>query len=124
MTKEHPHDITVAFGGPIEKGLLMSKGPGRSTFSYRPGRRPMEGKCSELLGSVRGRAPNICRGSFEHLIASSEHLDTLREIARLVGSVRKAPKKAVYRSREAQTHICEGCYSRLVREGNARVGVR
>ena len=62
--------------------------------------------------------------SFEHLIASSEHLDTLREIARRVGSVRKAPKKAVYRSREAQTHICEGCYSRLVREGNARVGVR
>lgn len=32
--------------------------------------------------------------------------------------------KAVYRSREAQTHICEGCYARLVREGNAREGVR
>ena len=32
--------------------------------------------------------------------------------------------KAVYRSREAQTKICEGCYSRLVREGNAREGVR
>ncbi len=32
--------------------------------------------------------------------------------------------KAVYRSCEAQTHICEGCYSWLVREGNARVGVR
>ena len=32
--------------------------------------------------------------------------------------------KAVYRSREAQAKICEGCYSRLVREGNARVGVR
>ncbi|MCK9307231.1 MAG: hypothetical protein M0P17_06840 [Methanoculleus sp.] len=32
--------------------------------------------------------------------------------------------KAVYRSREAQTKICEGCYARLVREGNARVGVR
>jgi len=26
-------------------------------------------------------------------------------------------KKAVYRSREAQTNICEGCYNRLVREG-------
>ena len=58
------------------------------------------------------------------MIASSEHLDTLREIARLVGSVRKAPKKAVYRSREAQAKICEGCYARLVREGNAREGVR
>ena len=33
-------------------------------------------------------------------------------------------RKAVYRSPEAQTHICEGCYSRLVREGNARAGVR
>jgi hypothetical protein len=32
--------------------------------------------------------------------------------------------KAVYRSREAQAKICEGCYARLVREGNARVGVR
>ena len=32
--------------------------------------------------------------------------------------------KAVYRSSEAQTKVCEGCYSRLVREGNARVGVR
>ncbi len=32
--------------------------------------------------------------------------------------------KAVYRSREAQAKVCEGCYARLVREGNARVGVR
>ncbi len=32
--------------------------------------------------------------------------------------------KAVYHSREAQTGICEGCYSRLVREENAREGVR
>jgi len=32
--------------------------------------------------------------------------------------------KAVYRSREAQAKICEGCYARLVREGNTRVGVR
>ena len=33
-------------------------------------------------------------------------------------------RKAVYHSPEAQTHICEGCYVRLVREGNAREGVR
>ncbi|WP_292489072.1 hypothetical protein [Methanoculleus sp. 10] len=59
VTKEHPHDITVAPGGLVGKGLLMSEGSGRSTFSYRPGRRPMEGGCSELLGSVRSRAPNI-----------------------------------------------------------------
>jgi hypothetical protein len=52
VTKEHPHDITVALGGLVEKGLLMSEGPGKSTFSYRPGRRPMEGGCSELPGSV------------------------------------------------------------------------
>ncbi len=32
--------------------------------------------------------------------------------------------RAVYRSREAQTNICEGCYARLVREGNAREGIR
>ena len=32
--------------------------------------------------------------------------------------------KAVYRSQEAQTNVCEGCYARLIREGNARVGVR
>jgi hypothetical protein len=32
--------------------------------------------------------------------------------------------KAVYRSREARTSICEGCYSRLVRERNGREGVR
>lgn len=32
--------------------------------------------------------------------------------------------KAVYRSREAQTKVCEGCYTRMVREWNGRVGVR
>ncbi len=32
--------------------------------------------------------------------------------------------KAVYRSREAQAKICEGCYARLVREGNAKEGIR
>ena len=32
--------------------------------------------------------------------------------------------KAVYRSREARTNICEGCYARLVREWNGRAGVR
>ena len=95
LTKEHPHDITVAPGGPVGKGLLMSEGSGRSTFSCRPGRRPMAGRCSELPGSVRSRAPNICRGSFEHLIASSEHLDTLREIARPVRSMQKASREVV-----------------------------
>ena len=35
-----------------------------------------------------------------------------------------AEKKAVYRSREAQANICEGCYTRLVREWNGREGVR
>jgi hypothetical protein len=33
-------------------------------------------------------------------------------------------EKAVYRSREAQTKVCEGCYARLVREWNAGAGVR
>ncbi len=32
--------------------------------------------------------------------------------------------KAVYRSREAQAKICEGCYARLVREWNRKEGVR
>jgi hypothetical protein len=59
VTKEHPHDITVALHGPVGKGLLMSEGSGRSTFYYRPGRHPMAGGCSELPGSVRSRAPNI-----------------------------------------------------------------
>ena len=31
--------------------------------------------------------------------------------------------KAVYRSREAQATICEGCYVRLVREWNREMGV-
>ena len=59
VTTEHLHDITVALHGPVGKGLLMSEGSGRSTFSCRPGRPPMEGGCSELPGSVRSRAPNI-----------------------------------------------------------------
>ncbi|WP_292521881.1 hypothetical protein [Methanoculleus sp.] len=33
-------------------------------------------------------------------------------------------KKAVYRSREAKTKICDQCYARLVREWNGRTGVR
>ena len=32
--------------------------------------------------------------------------------------------KAVYRSREAQAKVCEGCYARLVREWNRGEGVR
>jgi hypothetical protein len=32
--------------------------------------------------------------------------------------------KAVYRSREVQAKVCEGCYARLVREWNGREGVR
>ena len=32
--------------------------------------------------------------------------------------------KAVYRSREARAKVCEGCYARLVRERNAREGIR
>ena len=32
--------------------------------------------------------------------------------------------KTVYRSQEAQAGICEGCYARLVREWNAKAGVR
>ncbi len=48
--------------------------------------------------------------SFEHLIASSEHLVTLREIARPVGSVRKASRKVV----EATIlRLCEGRYLTL-----------
>ncbi|MCT8337602.1 hypothetical protein FKB36_08925 [Methanoculleus sp. Afa-1] len=31
-------------------------------------------------------------------------------------------KKAVYRSREAQAKVCEGCYARLVREWNKGEG--
>jgi len=33
-------------------------------------------------------------------------------------------KRAVYRSREAQAKVCEGCYARLVREWNRGEGVR
>ncbi|RXE56042.1 hypothetical protein ABH15_07555 [Methanoculleus taiwanensis] len=32
--------------------------------------------------------------------------------------------RAAYHSREARASICQGCYARLVREGNAREGVR
>jgi len=110
VTKEHRHDITVALHGLVEKRLLMSEGSGRSTFYYRPGHHPMEG---EMFG-----APGICSKSssehlsesFEHLIASSEHLDTLRKIAGPVSSVRKASKKVV----EATIlHLCEGRYLTL-----------
>jgi hypothetical protein len=53
-------------------------------------------------------APGICsKPNSEHLPGNSEHLDALRGIARLVGSVRKAPKKVAYRSRGAQAKICE-----------------
>ncbi len=63
-------------------------------------------------------APGICSKSssehlpesFGHLIASSEHLDALREIARPVGSVRKASRKVV----EATVlRLCEGRYLAL-----------
>ena len=33
-------------------------------------------------------------------------------------------KRAVYRSRETRTSICDQCYARLVREWNGRAGVR
>lgn len=96
VTKEYPHDIIAAIHGLAEKGLLVSEGSGRSTFYYRPGHHSME---SEVFG-----APGICSKS------SSEHLDTLREIARPVGSVRKTPRKVV----EATIlRLCEGRYLTL-----------
>ncbi|MDN7024023.1 hypothetical protein FGU65_03805 [Methanoculleus sp. FWC-SCC1] len=108
--KEHPHDITAARGGLVGKELLMREGLGRSTFSYRPGHHPMGG---EMFG-----APGICsKSSSEHLPGSSEHLDTLHEIARPVGSVRKASRKAAYHSRKKRANVSEGRYARLVREG-------
>ena len=95
VTKEHPHDISVVLHDLVEKGLLVNEGPGRSTFSCRLG---APGICSK---SSSEHLPE----SFGHLIASSEHLDALREIARPVGSVRKAPKKVV----EATIlRLCEG----------------
>ena len=56
-------------------------------------------------------APGICsKPSSEHLPGSSEHLDPLREIARPVGSVRKASREIV----EATTlRLCEGIYLTL-----------
>ncbi|MFY1642570.1 hypothetical protein ACK11Z_02400 [Methanoculleus bourgensis] len=33
VTKEHPHDITVALHGLVEKELLVSEGSGRRTRS-------------------------------------------------------------------------------------------
>jgi len=106
VTTEHPHDITVALHGPVEKGLLMSEGV-RPEHVLLPSWPPPDG------GWMFG-VPGICSKpssehlpeSFEHLIASSEHLDTLREIARPVGSVRKASRKVAYRSRGAQANIC------------------
>ena len=72
VTKAHPHDISVALHGLVEKGLLISEGSGRNTFYYRPGRHPME---DEMFG-----AGGICsKSSSEHLPMNSEHLDTLRK---------------------------------------------
>jgi len=110
VTKEHPHDITVALHGLVEKGFLISEGSGRNTFYYRPGHHPMG---DEMFG-----AESICSKpasehlpeSSEHLPGSSEHLDTLRTIAEPVRTSRKAPKEMV----EATILLlCEGRYLTL-----------
>ena len=79
VTKEYPHDISVALHGLVKKGLLMSEGSGRSTFSYRPGHLPMESEMFGATGICSKSSSEHLPKSFEHLIASSEHLDTLRK---------------------------------------------
>jgi len=111
VTKAHPHDITVALHGLVEKGLLISEGSGRNTFYYRPGRHPMGdemfgagGICSKSNSEHLVESSEHLVTSSEHLPRNSEHLDTLREIAEPVRSLRKAPKEVV----EATIlHLCE-----------------
>jgi len=146
VTTEHPHDITVAFGGLVEKGLLMSEGSGRSTFFCRPGRHPMEGGCSELPGSVRSRAPNICQGTpniWMHCAGLQGWSDLCgkrrrrwptvpagrrRRSARCDGSENDVPKERSSRNPQGfenwsmKAIRLRRCYARLVREGNARGG--
>lgn len=109
LTKEHSHDITIAFHGLVEKGLLLSEGKGRNTFYYRPGHHPMGNEmfgadevCSKLNSEhLTGRFEHLT-GSSEHLASSSEHLisesiqeDTLRAVAEKVSSKRKMSKEVV-----------------------------
>ena len=42
MSKEHPHDLTLALHGLVEKKMLCSEGAGRATFYYLPGQHPIQ----------------------------------------------------------------------------------
>ena len=76
---------------------------GRNTFYYRPGHHPMG---DEMFG-----AGTICsKSNSEHLPGNSEHLDTLRNIAEPIRSLRKAPRERV----EAMIfRLCESRYLTL-----------
>ena len=111
LTKKHPHDISMALRGLVEKQLLMSEGSGRGTFYYRPGHHPMADEMCSARVDVRNLSSEHLAMSSEHLpmssehlATSSEHLDTLREIAEPVRSQRKTPKNIV---EVTILHLCE-----------------
>ena len=101
-----------------DPGILASRG---GNFNQTPFSRPLAGiaGCNALKGSVRrGSVPQ------EPLSGVLDHREFLRVKVELGRCDLCDTGKAVYRSQEAQTSLCEGCYARLVREGNARAGVR
>ncbi|MEN6512424.1 hypothetical protein [Methanoculleus sp.] len=101
---------------PVEKDEPCHVCGRRPTSSVRRG----EGKylCYDCLS--KAKRP----GKVQPLPGVLDHREFLRVKVELGRCDLCGTGKAVYRSREAQANICEGCYARLVRERNGRAGVR
>jgi len=106
------HNAGTGPGTPASRGGSLNQTP----FSRPPA--GIAGCTTLKRDARRGPMPQ------EPLSGVLDHREFLRVKVELGRCDLCRTGKAVYRSREARTSLCEGCYARLVREGNAREGVR
>jgi ATP-dependent DNA helicase RecG len=99
ITHDHPHDLTTALHGLVEKGLLCSEGAGRATFYYISGEHPISDfDSNEFQADITktDKSEHYATKS-EHYATKSEHYATKSEhysdsLLDLAGSVKRMGK--------------------------------
>ncbi len=128
---QNTHTVTGTGSGVSESLCLCENRNGANNFSMQPVRAASTDRsqlnrsfiCTTWCKAVQSGAK---QGSVvqESLPGVLDHR-TFERVRVDLGRCEICGKgKAVYRSKEVQAGICEGCYVRLVREWNAKAGVR
>jgi ATP-dependent DNA helicase RecG len=91
ITKEHPHDLSIALHSLVDKKLLCSEGAGRATFYFIPGFHPMADFDSTEFQSNITNSVHYDENSV-HYDENSVHSErSLQALAALIKSKGRAP---------------------------------